>query len=207
MITIFLKRGRQDRTIGDPSLAEASGRRFPDGDEYYYHTFGKKQPDLNWENEELRKALFDMVNWWLDRGIAGFRIDAISFIKKDLTWSDREPDGADGLAKCTRQREICPVSENFLTELKEETFARPPVRGPWRKQPACRMRRWRSLSEGKRIFLIWIFDFRYAGSGYRLRKRVVQKAALDGERAGREDFGKPDDHAEVRLAGELYRKP
>lgn len=98
--------------------------KVPGRDEYYYHTFGKKQPDLNWENEELRKALFDMVNWWLDRGIAGFRIDAISFIKKDLTWSDREPDGADGLAKCTKATRNMPGIGEFLTELKEETFAR-----------------------------------------------------------------------------------
>ena len=43
-----------------------------------------------------------MVNWWLDQGIAGFRIDAISFIKKDLMWESREPDGVDGLVKCTK---------------------------------------------------------------------------------------------------------
>ena len=70
--------------------------------EYYFHAFGKKQPDLNWENETLRKKLYEMVNWWLERGIAGFRIDAITFIKKDLTFADQEPDGADGRAKCTK---------------------------------------------------------------------------------------------------------
>ena len=51
-------------------------------DEYYFHAFGKKQPDLNWENEEVRKTLYDMINYWLEKGIAGFRIDAITFIKK-----------------------------------------------------------------------------------------------------------------------------
>ena len=50
--------------------------------EYYFHAFGKKQPDLNWENETLRKKLYEMVNWWLEKGIAGFRIDAITFIKR-----------------------------------------------------------------------------------------------------------------------------
>ena len=98
--------------------------KVPGRDEYYYHTFGKKQPDLNWENRELRRELYDMVNWWLDRGIAGFRIDAISFIKKDLTWADREPDGADGLAKCTKASRVMPGIGEFLGELKRETFDR-----------------------------------------------------------------------------------
>ena len=54
-----------------------------ESDQYYLHLFSKKQPDLNWENEEVREALYEMVNWWLDKGIDGFRIDAISHIKKD----------------------------------------------------------------------------------------------------------------------------
>ncbi|WP_281658922.1 alpha-glucosidase [Halobacillus sp. Cin3] len=50
--------------------------------QYYLHVFSRKQPDLNWENEDVREALYSMVNWWLDKGIDGFRIDAISHIKK-----------------------------------------------------------------------------------------------------------------------------
>lgn len=50
--------------------------------EYYMHVFSKKQPDLNWENSEVREKLYEMVNWWLDKGIDGFRVDAISHIKK-----------------------------------------------------------------------------------------------------------------------------
>ena len=49
---------------------------------YYLHLFHKKQPDLNWENPELREEIYKMINWWLDKGIAGFRIDAILNIKK-----------------------------------------------------------------------------------------------------------------------------
>jgi glycosidase len=58
----------------------------PATNEYYLHTFSKKQPDLNWENPAVREALFDMIGWWIDRGIAGFRIDAITFIKKRPDW-------------------------------------------------------------------------------------------------------------------------
>ena len=96
----------------------------PGREEYYYHTFGKKQPDLNWENPTLRQKLYDMVNWWLDKGIAGFRVDAITFIKKDLTWQDCPADGADGLAKCTKVSRNQPGIGPFLHELKENTFDR-----------------------------------------------------------------------------------
>ena len=50
--------------------------------EYFMHVFSRKQPDLNWENTEMRAALYDMVRWWLDKGVDGFRIDAISHIRK-----------------------------------------------------------------------------------------------------------------------------
>lgn len=50
--------------------------------QYFLHVFSQRQPDLNWENPEVRTALYDMVNWWLDKGVDGFRIDAISHIKK-----------------------------------------------------------------------------------------------------------------------------
>ena len=54
--------------------------------QYYFHAFAKEQPDLNWENPELRKMVFEMISWWLDKGIDGFRIDAISHIKK-ASWT------------------------------------------------------------------------------------------------------------------------
>ena len=51
-------------------------------EEYFLHLFTKRQPDLNWECKELREAVYNMINWWLDKGIDGFRVDAISHIKK-----------------------------------------------------------------------------------------------------------------------------
>ncbi|MCD8090480.1 MAG: alpha-glucosidase [Clostridiales bacterium] len=96
--------------------------KVPGRDEFYFHSFGKKQPDLNWENPELREDLYKIVNWWLEKGIAGFRIDAITFIKKDLTWADREADGADNLARCTKAVRNQPGIIDFLNELNEKTF-------------------------------------------------------------------------------------
>ncbi|MEH7222274.1 alpha-glucosidase [Bacillus sp. JJ1566] len=52
-------------------------------DEYYLHLFSKKQPDLNWENPKLREEVYEMMTWWLDKGIDGFRMDVINFISKD----------------------------------------------------------------------------------------------------------------------------
>lgn len=98
--------------------------KVPGREEYYFHAFGKKQPDLNWENPALRQELYRMINGWLDKGIAGFRVDAINFIKKDLSWASREPDGADGLAKCTKACRNQPGLGEFLDELRRETFAR-----------------------------------------------------------------------------------
>ena len=50
--------------------------------EYYLHIFSTKQPDLNWENPEVRRAIYDMMNWWVDRGVDGFRMDVINLISK-----------------------------------------------------------------------------------------------------------------------------
>lgn len=94
----------------------------PGTDLYYLHMFAKEQPDLNWENPVVRKKLYEMVNWWLEKGLAGFRIDAIINIKKDLTFSNLEPDGPDGLANCWRMVENVDGVGVFLEDLKKHTF-------------------------------------------------------------------------------------
>ncbi|WP_374054493.1 alpha-glucosidase [Rossellomorea sp. FM04394] len=93
-------------------------------DEYYFHSFGVKQPDLNWENKAVRDELYQMVNYWLDKGIAGFRVDAITFIKKDQAYDDLPADGVDGLVKCTKKARNQTGIDLFLHELNEETFAK-----------------------------------------------------------------------------------
>ncbi|OIJ13635.1 glucohydrolase [Anaerobacillus alkalilacustris] len=93
-------------------------------DEYYFHSFDIKQPDLNWENREVREELYKMVNYWLDKGIAGFRVDAITFIKKDQSYENLPADGVDGLVKCTKKARNQPGIEKFLHELKDETFSK-----------------------------------------------------------------------------------
>ena len=94
----------------------------PGTDKYYLHMFAKEQPDLNWENPVVRQKIFDMVNWWLDKGLAGFRIDAIINIKKVLTFPSYAPDGPDGLVSCHKMLEEAQGVGRFLQELKRETF-------------------------------------------------------------------------------------
>lgn len=89
---------------------------------FYHHVFSKFQPDLNWENPDLRRSIYKMINWWLKKGVAGFRVDAITFLKKDQDFASIVPDGSDGLGKVKRKSENRPGIEIFLKELNEQTF-------------------------------------------------------------------------------------
>ncbi len=95
----------------------------PGTDLYYLHMFAKEQPDLNWENREVREKIYEMANWWLDKGIAGFRIDAIINIKKDLTFPCFPADGPDGLYAGWKMIESAKGIGEFLGEMKEKAFA------------------------------------------------------------------------------------
>lgn len=89
---------------------------------YYYHTFAKEQPDFNWENAKLRRRIYDMMNWWLAKGLSGFRVDAITYIKKDPSYRNLPSDGADGLADLGEVSSNYPGIEVFLKEMRRETF-------------------------------------------------------------------------------------
>lgn len=96
--------------------------RRPNTNKYYLHSFTKEQPDLNWENPKVKEEIYKMINWWLDKGLAGFRIDAIINIKKDLSFQDFEADGDDGLCDMSKMLEKVIGIGDMLKELKEETF-------------------------------------------------------------------------------------
>lgn len=89
---------------------------------YYLHLFSKKQPDLNWENPKVRQELYKMVNYWLEKGIGGFRVDAINSIKKDQRYLDVPVDGVDGLGFNIKYTLNQHGIEEFLEELSENTF-------------------------------------------------------------------------------------
>ncbi len=92
-------------------------------DKCYLHLFHKKQPDLNWENPECREDIYKMINWWLDKGLAGFRIDAIINIKKALPWKDYALDGRDdGLSPVQEMLEDAVGVGDFLGEMRDKCF-------------------------------------------------------------------------------------
>lgn len=91
-------------------------------DLYYFHSFAKGQPDLNWENPRLRQEIYRMINYWLDKGVAGFRIDAIGNIKKNFQKEYYQPDGEDGLCYAGHFIQNQPGIEAFLKEMDENTF-------------------------------------------------------------------------------------
>ncbi|QDP41877.1 glycoside hydrolase family 13 protein [Radiobacillus deserti] len=90
--------------------------------EYYLHVFSRKQPDLNWENPDVRSDLYEMVNWWLDKGIDGFRIDAISHIKKLPGFPDLpNPENKKYVNSMPGHMNRDGI-QVYLEELKKETF-------------------------------------------------------------------------------------
>ena len=91
-------------------------------DKYYMHVFHKKQPDLNWENKEVREEIYKMVNWWMDKGLGGFRIDAIINIKKALPLTSYEPDRDDGMCSTHVMLKHASGVGEFLTELRDRCF-------------------------------------------------------------------------------------
>ena len=84
--------------------------------QYYLHTFLKEQPDLNWENPEVRQALYDVANFWIEKGAGGFRMDAVTYIKKPETFADGTPDAADGM---TGVHAMTANTEGILDYLRE----------------------------------------------------------------------------------------
>lgn len=87
--------------------------------QYYLHTFAKQQPDLNWENPEVRRALYDIANFWIKKGVGGFRIDAIPYIKKPASFAGGKPDASDGLVSIHTMTVNTEGILDFLQEFKK----------------------------------------------------------------------------------------
>ena len=91
-------------------------------DKIYLHIFHRKQPDLNWENPELRQEIYRMINWWLEKGVSGFRVDAIINIKKKLPYRNYPADREDGLCSIECMLADAEGVIDFLDEMAENTF-------------------------------------------------------------------------------------
>ena len=147
--------------FGGSAWEKVEGETDENGNEMYYlHLFTKKQPDLNWENPEVRKELYKIVNYWLEKGIAGFRVDAINSIKKDARYLDLPVDGADGMAYNVEYTLNQPGIEEFLSELAKETFKKYNAMTV-AETPMLEYERYNDFI-GEDGFFTMIFDFSYA---------------------------------------------
>ena len=91
--------------------------------EYYLHLFSPKQPDLNWENPEVREAVYAMMRWWLDRGVDGFRMDVINMISKVLPLTDGRLTAGAAYGDGTASYINGPRNHEFLREMHDQVFA------------------------------------------------------------------------------------
>lgn len=95
----------------------------PGTDKLYMHVFHRKQPDLNWENPELREEVYKNIRWWMEKGIGGFRIDAIINIKKPAVLHDYPADRDDGLSSVDNMLMEAEGIGEFLGEMRDKAFA------------------------------------------------------------------------------------
>lgn len=91
--------------------------------QYYFHLFSKKQPDLNWENKDVKAAVFNMMNWWFEKGIDGFRVDAITHIKKTFEAGDLPVPEGKTYAPAFDVDMNRPGIHDWLQEMKNESLS------------------------------------------------------------------------------------
>lgn len=89
--------------------------------EYYLHLFHKKQPELNWQCAELRNEIYCMMNWWLDKGVDGFRLDVINYIGKNPEFPDGVI-GKDGLGDFVPYAVNLPISHDYIKEMNSQVW-------------------------------------------------------------------------------------
>ena len=123
---------RAGMTAGEPgaeptnwesSFSGSAWELDPDSGEYFLHVFSRKQPDLNWENPEVRAAVYSVMRWWLDRGVDGFRMDVVNFISKDPALPDGRVIAGGPFGDGTRSYICGPRIHEFLAEMSREVFA------------------------------------------------------------------------------------
>ncbi len=175
-------------------LDEATG-------EYFLHLFDRRQPDLNWENPQVRQAVYEMMRWWLDRGVDGFRMDVINMISKDVAPDGSLPDGpplpgsawGDGSASY-----LCgPRIHEFLQEMHREVFAgRDGASLTVGEMPGVTVEQARLFTDPARGEVDMVFQFEHVGLDHGTSKWDVHplrmrdlKASFGRWQAGLADVG------------------
>ena len=131
----------------------------PERGQYYLHLFSVGQPDLNWDNPDVRDAIFAMMNWWLDRGVDGFRMDVINFISKAPALPDGPLDSA-GYGDGTPYFSYGPQIHAYLAEMKRRVFDhRPGTYLRVGEMPGVTPEQARELTDSKHGPLNMVFQF------------------------------------------------
>jgi oligo-1,6-glucosidase len=200
------RRAREGMAAGTPGAEPTNWGSFFSGSvwahdeasgEYYLHLFSRKQPDLNWENPQVRHAVYSMMRWWLDRGVDGFRMDVINMISKDsdlpdghLTqtglWGDGKPYFVNG-----------PRIHEFLQEMHREVFTgRPGQLLTVGETPGCTLDEARLYTDPARGEVDMVFQFEHVQLDQGLTKWDVHplrlldlKASLGRWQAGLAEIG------------------
>jgi oligo-1,6-glucosidase len=137
--------------------------------EYYLHLFAAGQPDLNWENPQVRRAVHDLMRWWLDRGVDGFRMDVINFVSKDPALPDGRAlasvgGAAGGLADGSAAFVCGPRIHEFLAEMHREVFAsRPGTFLTVGEMPGVTVDEARMFTDPARAEVDMVFQFEHMG--------------------------------------------
>ena len=117
---VLQKKTEAFRTTGGSCFSGPAWEYDKTTDMYFLHLFSKKQPDLNWDNPAVRQDVFDMMNWWLKKGVDGFRMDVISLISKEPGLPDKEP-GINGYATFNVSANGPHVHE-YLQEMRQKAL-------------------------------------------------------------------------------------
>jgi oligo-1,6-glucosidase len=169
----------------------------PASGEYYLHLFSPKQADLNWENAEVRQAVYAMMRWWLDRGVDGFRMDVINLVSKDPALPDGVPRGDGRYGDGSPYYLSGPRVHEFLAEMHREVFAGRPERlltvG---EMPGVTLADARLFTDPARAEVDMVFQFEHVGLDQGRSKFDVRplrltdlKASLGRWQAGLADVG------------------
>lgn len=131
--------------------------------QFYLHLFSRKQPDLNWENEAVRSAIYEMMRWWIRRGVDGFRMDVINLISKPEPMLDG-PETVDGLGSAFEMVINGPRFHEFLQEMHREVFDQfPQTFINVGETPGIDTKTALLVSEPKRKELDMVFQFEHVG--------------------------------------------
>lgn len=122
----FLRKGEGENPPNNwrSIFGGSAWEKIPGSEYYYLHLFTKEQVDLNWDNPRLREKMYRMMNYWLDLGVSGFRLDAVTYMKKKEGLPSFPADGPDGLVSVKHGTLNQPGLEAFLKEMKEKTYGK-----------------------------------------------------------------------------------